>query len=134
MVPAVAADWQDLVLVVDIEFNVGVIALAVPRVLTGLRRRMLNSSTLSEKSLLCLKPSPKQHFMLSRGIGESENTDFNFLFDSLPFPNVVRALSPTIETSLHGATSALCGAEWSWSSSRSIRQVFSLFNTRLRRQ
>jgi hypothetical protein len=119
---------------VNIEFDIGVVALAVPRILARFSRRMLNSLTLSEKPLLCLKPSLKQHIMLSRGIGESENIDSNFLFDSLPFPNIVRALSPAIEACLHRATSALCGAEWSWSSSRSIRQLLSLFNRKLRTQ
>jgi len=32
LVPAMAADWQDLVLVVDVDLDFGIVALAVPRI------------------------------------------------------------------------------------------------------
>jgi len=33
-VPAVATNWQNFVFVVDVDFNVGVVAFSVPRILT----------------------------------------------------------------------------------------------------
>jgi len=73
LVPTVAADWYDLVLIVDVDFDVGVVAPAVPRISTGLSH--LNTHLYSRcKVSFDLKHSTNQQAMRLRDRGESENT------------------------------------------------------------
>ncbi len=69
-----ATNGQDLVFVIDVDFNVCIIALAIQRILTRLTHSRFSSLT-DERVSSCLKPSTNRQVILLRDVSESENTN-----------------------------------------------------------
>ena len=109
-----AADGQDSVFVLDVYFDVRVVAFAVPWILAGVSHFESTFPCCAGRALFAdLRSLSQQHFAELGECGESEDV----LFVLLSSPGVVGALAPAIETSFHSAASALSVIEWSGSRS-----------------
>lgn len=98
------ADGQDSIFVQNVQFDVSVVAFAVPRVLAGFSHssRAPYLGLRCERAFADLRPLGEQHLGPLGEFGESENV----LFVSLPSPSIVWALAPAVEASFHCAASA----------------------------
>jgi hypothetical protein len=111
----VAADGQDSVLILDVYFDVRVVAFAVPRVLARVSHFRGSTFPCCARTAFFtdLRSLSQQHFTELGERSESERS----LLVLWSAPGIVGALAPAIEASFHSAASALGVVEWSGSRS-----------------